>query len=77
MKPPKHYKDRHDFFADLHNDFSQHVNVIFSGCYHMPHDPSVNDRELIQQTANEIWRVTGYRFTFVPSIHLHFSLPSF
>ena len=37
-------------------------HVFFSGCYSMPVDPLISDKERVKMTAHDIWKVTGYRF---------------
>ncbi|KAJ3741085.1 hypothetical protein DFH05DRAFT_1424144 [Lentinula detonsa] len=38
-------------------------HISFHGEYTMPTDPFLSDRERVKLVANEIWKVTGYRFT--------------
>ncbi len=47
-----------------HIKLGEHVN--FRGTYAIAKDPLVTDKERVQMTAEEIWQVTGYRFTYVP-----------
>jgi hypothetical protein len=47
-----------------HIKLGEHVN--FRGTYVIAKDPLVTDKERVQMTAEEIWKVTGYRFTYVP-----------
>ncbi|KAJ7479127.1 hypothetical protein FB451DRAFT_1450936 [Mycena latifolia] len=42
--------------------FSKGPDVVFHGSYIIDHDPLVSDKERVQMTTNEIWKVSGYRF---------------
>ncbi|KAJ7661459.1 hypothetical protein DFH06DRAFT_1268903 [Mycena polygramma] len=37
-------------------------HVDFRGTYQTPEDPLITDKEHVQMTVHEIWKVTGYRF---------------
>ncbi|KAJ3710052.1 hypothetical protein DFJ43DRAFT_1162301 [Lentinula guzmanii] len=56
------YSNGEDMFQALKK--ASHKNLIsFHGEYTMPTDPFLSDRERVKLVANEIWKVTGYRFT--------------
>jgi len=58
------YPDGEAFFAALHHAASV-KNVSFQGQYTMAVDPLVTDKIQVQMTVLEVWKVTGYRFTYV------------
>jgi len=64
-KIEKPYTDSQTLFKSLRNQFKQGKDINFCGSYILPDDPLVSDRERIKMTADEIWKVTGYRFTYV------------
>ncbi len=41
---------------------SHDENVIFNGAYELDKDPLMSDKEQVQVTVQEVWKVTGYRF---------------
>lgn len=47
----------------LREAFKLDTHVEFFGKYTRPADPLVSDRERVQMTVQDIWKVTGYRFT--------------
>ena len=50
-------------FEAIRACFKGGQNIEFLGHYRQPEDPLVNDRERVEMTVHEIWKVTGYRFT--------------
>ena len=47
----------------LREAFKLDDHVDFIGMYTRPADPLISDRECVQMTSQDIWKVTGYRFT--------------
>lgn len=41
------------------------AHVDFNGTFEAPAIESVSHKERIQSVANDIWKATGYRFTYV------------
>lgn len=69
------YKCGQTFFAALRKAFKPaggvlQKDVFFNASYELPHDPLVSDKERVQMTAQELWKVTGYRFTVRQNIGL-------
>jgi hypothetical protein len=52
-------------FEALRKLFNDGTPVTFCGNYVIAEDPLVTDKERVQMMASEVWRVTGYRFTYV------------
>ena len=52
-------------FDSLREHFKLGENVDFRGTYVIAKDPLVTDKERVQMMVEEIWKVTGYRFTYV------------
>ena len=44
--------------------FKTSDRIFFYGCYDLPADPQMADRDQVNITADEIWRVTGYCFRY-------------
>ena len=42
--------------------FKTKSNVFFYGSYKKSEDPLISDKEQVEMTAYEIWKVSGYRF---------------
>lgn len=53
--------DGESLFKALHH-ISHDNNVLFNGVYELNEDPLVSDKEQVQMTIQEVWKVTGYRF---------------
>ena len=60
MKPLA-YKDSAELFSNLRHAFKR-KDVCFNASYTLPVDPLITDKERVQMTAHEIWKVSGYRF---------------
>ncbi|KAJ6546393.1 hypothetical protein DFH09DRAFT_927184, partial [Mycena vulgaris] len=58
------FKDLQAFFSALRHAFKTEKHVEFRGTYQTPEDPLVSDKERVEMTIYEIWKVTGYRFSF-------------
>ena len=43
--------------------FKTSESIFFHGRYDSPTDPLSSDSAHVKATANEIWHITGYRFT--------------
>ncbi len=52
-------------FLSLREVCTKQKSVDFYGEYIMPSDPLVSDKERVKMTALEVWKVTGFRFTYV------------
>ncbi|KAJ7436299.1 hypothetical protein B0H11DRAFT_1754960 [Mycena galericulata] len=49
-------------FCALRDAFDKESDVNFHGSYTISNDPLVSDKERVQLTIREIWKVSGYRF---------------
>ncbi|KAJ6596512.1 hypothetical protein B0H10DRAFT_2232513 [Mycena sp. CBHHK59/15] len=56
------FKDAQELFSALRNAFNKEKHVNFRGTYQIPEDALITDKERVQMTVHEIWKVTGYRF---------------
>ena len=61
---PTHYRDSQSLFEAIRAGFKKDKHVEFYGTYNMPADPLVTDKERVDMIVHEIWKVTGYRFTY-------------
>ncbi|KAF8508628.1 hypothetical protein BU17DRAFT_70752 [Hysterangium stoloniferum] len=59
---PITFENGEELMKSLRQVFKTNKMVFFYGCYQKSDDPLVSDKEHIQMTAYEIWRVSGYRF---------------
>ncbi|KAJ6528291.1 hypothetical protein DFH09DRAFT_866470, partial [Mycena vulgaris] len=59
---PTPYISSQELFAALRDSFKSKKHVTFHGSYTIANDPMVTDKQRVQMTAYEIWKVTGYRF---------------
>jgi hypothetical protein len=48
----------------LRKAFKKSDRVFFHGCYNIPADPLISDKERVKMTAQDVWKVTGYRFRY-------------
>ncbi|KAF8240168.1 hypothetical protein L208DRAFT_1234445, partial [Tricholoma matsutake] len=55
------YKDSEELFSNLRHAFKK-KDVSFNASYALPADPLIMDKEHVQMTAYEIWKVSGYCF---------------
>ncbi|KAJ7434395.1 hypothetical protein B0H11DRAFT_1757683 [Mycena galericulata] len=55
-------KDTQSMLNGLKDAFKTNKRVEFHGTCQIPEDPLVSDKERVQMTIYEIWKVTGYRF---------------
>ncbi|KAJ7475292.1 hypothetical protein B0H11DRAFT_2235701 [Mycena galericulata] len=59
---PTEYSDSHQMFCALRDAFDNNSDVNFHGSYTISDDPLVSDKERVQLTIREVWKVSGYRF---------------
>ncbi|KAJ7501402.1 hypothetical protein B0H11DRAFT_2373646 [Mycena galericulata] len=59
---PTEYSDSHRMFCALRDAFDKDSDVNFPGSYTISDDPLVSDKERVQLTIREVWKVSGYRF---------------
>ncbi|KAN0128951.1 hypothetical protein V8E53_013213 [Lactarius tabidus] len=59
---PVTFKDRNTILAQLKRVFNASDHVFFYGCYDLPADLLIPEKEHVNATAHNIWRVTGYCF---------------
>ena len=59
---PVKFEDENAMMTHLKKVFKKSDRVFFFACYDSPVDPLTSDKDLINATAHEIWRITGYRF---------------
>jgi hypothetical protein len=57
------YMDAEDLFQDLRAQFKARAHVDFHGTYPIEEDNLVTPKECTHMLAEELWKVTGYRFT--------------
>lgn len=57
------YNRAEDLFGTIRDDFKTEEKMHFNGSYIISHDPLVSHRERVRMTSEEIWKVSGYRFT--------------
>ena len=60
---PVKFKDKNTLMKKLKYAFKTSEDIFFHGCYDTPTDPLSSDNTRVKATADEIWQVTGYRFT--------------
>jgi len=52
-----------ELFDSIREEFQSHEDISIKGSFTIAHDPLVSFRKRVQMTADEIWKMTGYRFT--------------
>ena len=57
------YFDAEDLFHDLHAQFKASTDVDFHGTYPIEADNLITPKECMHMLAEELWKITGYRFT--------------
>jgi hypothetical protein len=62
------YSDSQAMFDTLRHQFKHEPSITFCGAYVLASDPLVTDKERVQMMAGEVWKVIGYRFTYVLAI---------
>lgn len=62
------YSDSQAMFDALRLQFKQDQSITFCGAFILANDPLVTDKERVQMMASEVWKVIGYRFTYVSII---------
>jgi hypothetical protein len=67
---PKMYNSSQSLFENLQSAFRKGNHVEFFGGYHLPEDPLITARQRVRMTIHDIWKTTGYRFTYVNGIML-------
>ncbi|KAF8520623.1 hypothetical protein BU17DRAFT_88824 [Hysterangium stoloniferum] len=50
-------------FDSIRSKFRTRSDVVFKGVYEALDDPLVTAKQQVEMAAQEVWRVTGYRFT--------------
>ena len=65
---PVLYGDSQAMFDTLRHQFKHEQSLTFCGGYVLASDPLVTDKERVQMMAGEVWKVIGYRFTYVSII---------
>jgi len=58
------FRDSQSLFSSLQRAFKSGSTVFFNGSYTIAADPLVTDKERVQMTTHEIWKVTSYRFWY-------------
>ena len=58
----KDYMDAEDLFITLHAQFKASACVNFHGTYSIDADDLIESKAQTQMLAEELWKVTGYRF---------------
>ncbi|KAF9021704.1 hypothetical protein BDZ89DRAFT_1163620 [Hymenopellis radicata] len=59
---PETYDGGDSMVCAIRDLFKEKNRIHFYGCYTMAVDPIVSMKERVRMLANEIWKVTGYRF---------------
>ena len=62
QKVPVIFKDKNATLSHLKRVFETSDRIFFHACYDLPADPLTPERDIVKITANEIWKVSGYRF---------------
>ncbi|KAG7085883.1 hypothetical protein E1B28_003417 [Marasmius oreades] len=62
----RRYANAEEMFTSLRKQ-SRQSEIDFHGEYTLPADPMVTNKERVQFTMREAWRITGFRFT----VHAH------
>lgn len=62
------FDEGEDLFDSLRSEFRTRSDVVFKGAYEAPDDPLVHAKQQVEMAAQEVWRITGYRFTSVTHI---------
>ncbi|KAJ7796482.1 hypothetical protein B0H14DRAFT_2619910 [Mycena olivaceomarginata] len=62
---PLMFANQQALFSALRKMFKTTKHIEFHSSYNIPEDPLVTDKEHVQMTNLEIWKVTGYRFRYV------------
>jgi hypothetical protein len=57
------YSSASTLFHSLKLRANESNSISFAGSYEMDLDPIVTKAERIKMLADEIWKITGYRFT--------------
>ncbi|KAG6834276.1 hypothetical protein H0H93_010729, partial [Arthromyces matolae] len=57
------FESAEDLFQTLRTDFRENSIVNFDGTYTIAFDAMISFRDCVQKAQQEIWKVTGYRFT--------------
>jgi hypothetical protein len=58
------FEDNDSIMKQLRKAFKKSERVFFHGCYNIPADPLISDKERVKMTAQDVWKVTGYRFRY-------------
>ena len=56
------FKDSESTLTHLQKVFKTMERIFFHGCYNIPEDPEITDKERVQMTAQDIWKATGFCF---------------
>jgi hypothetical protein len=56
------FNDSESTLKHLQKVFKATERVFFHGCYNIPEDPEITDKERVGMTAQDIWKATGFRF---------------
>ena len=59
------YQDSQGLFHALQKAFKEGKHIDFFGSYMLPEDPLVSDHKRVRMVIHDIWKVTGYHFTWV------------
>lgn len=59
------YTDAKNLFLTLHARFKASAYITFHGTFPVEEDDLVDPKEQTHMLAEELWKVTGYRFTLV------------
>jgi hypothetical protein len=62
---PVNYKTNQELFNTLREVMKNQEKVDFRGRYEIDEDQLVSAKERTEMVTHEVWRVTGYRFTYV------------
>jgi hypothetical protein len=65
------FQSSNDLFKALRDDIQSKKDVSFQGCFWTAMDPFVSHKERVKMMIQEVWKVTGFRFTYVTSHDRH------
>jgi hypothetical protein len=65
LMKPMNYKTNQELFNKLREVMKDQEKVDFTGRYEIDEDHLVSAKERTEMVTHDVWRVTGYRFTYV------------
>ena len=66
----KLYHSSQEMWDAVQREFQEQELVDFAGSFVVSNDPVIPDKERVRNVANDLWRLSGFKFTYAISIHL-------